>query len=135
MFSGPDKATTGKNEAEGRSRGSSRPVSSLSANDTVDEWEQSKIHGQQAYTPLVGRRQNLSPVELDRRKRIEHVLTFLLPMHVDLLLMRHFQEMTLEGMAEEMKCSHVNVLKRLRVAEQDFRKQYGQHYEDDLEAA
>jgi DNA-directed RNA polymerase specialized sigma24 family protein len=86
------------------------------------------------WKPLVARRPGQAPLldeqENERRARLEHVMTFLRPETAELLLMRHVERMTLEAIAAELCCSHVNIIKRLRVAEQDFRKHYGLHYND-----
>lgn len=106
-------------------------IVSIDQHGTVDDWEQGMLEDGEWYLPLVGQRQELSPDEEERRLRLEYVLQFLLPVHVELLRMRHVEQMTLEAMGREFSCSHVNIIKRLKVAEQNFRRAYGQHYEDE----
>lgn len=110
-----------------------RSIVSYDQHDTVDEWEQAVLASGSGYEPLVGRPQQLTKLELERRERLAHVFTFLLPEHVELLLMRHEQGMTLTAMAEELCVTKQAVHARLRVAEQDFRKQYAAHYQDALD--
>ena len=124
MFSGRDRVASGSSAQHAS-------IVSIDQHGTVDEWEQAMVESGEWYLPLVGQRQELTADEEERRSRIEYVLQFLLPVHVELLRMRHVERMTLENMAEEFSCSHPNVIKRLKVAEQNFRRAYGQHYEDE----
>lgn len=149
-LSGYDQAGGTENEP-----GTSRSITSYDQFETVDDWEEGQVHKQAGratggylgedglpadraglgdagarltgvYTPLVGRG-GISLAQEELRDVVEWVLTYLLPVHRDLLRMRYEERMTLEAMAEEFRCSHVNIIKRLRVAEQNFRKAFGEH--------
>lgn len=67
---------------------------------------------------------------LEKRARMQHVLSFMDVVRVDLLYRRHVEGMTLEAIAREDARSRQSVMKRLRVAEQDFKREFGAHWND-----
>jgi hypothetical protein len=104
--------------------------------ETRDDWEQAKRLEGEPYNPLVGMfsaGRSLTPEQLARRAQMNHVLSFMLPYHIELLHMRYVEEMTLEAMAAELKVRYQSVQDRLATAEQDFLKAFGEHAQDDID--
>ena len=106
---------------------------SYSGYETMDDWEQHLLKEGRNYLPLVGRPANLGPRELATRAKVQHTLTFMLPMHVELLLMRHVEQLTWEEMAAELCITYQAVQQRLRVAEDDFHRLFAEHADDELD--
>ena len=88
------------------------------------------------YEPLVGRLpgqpNHVTKDDLERRDRLEHVMSFLLPEHAELLLERHAERRTLDAIAKDRCVTRQAIIKRLRTAEQDFRKHFGERFNDPL---
>jgi len=107
---------------------------SYSWHDTLDAWEQWLIATGQSYLPLVGGAGGPTTLEqLEKRARMRHVLSFMLPMHVELLYAVHVEGRTQSDVAEEFCITQQAVSKRLAVAEQDFRREFGNHWNDDID--
>ncbi len=81
--------------------------------------------------PAIGHQ--VEPQGIDTARRVAHVLSFLLPEHVDLLYERYAELRTLEAMAVDRCIRYQSLQDRLAVAEQDFRREFGRHFNDELE--
>lgn len=86
------------------------------------------------YQPLVGAG-TLTLEQLEKRARMRHVLTFMLPLHVELLMERYVVGggRTLDDLAAEHCVTRQAIIKRLKVAEQDFRRLFAEHWNDDID--
>lgn len=98
--------------------------------ELLSEWENRAEKDPTArFEPLM-RSPQLTEDEQERRERMEHVMSFLLPDHVNLLHMRYVERLTLDAIAKECGVTRPAVVQRLNTAKQDFRRAYGQHYAD-----
>lgn len=103
----------------------------FSSDWTWEEWMQERGVD---YTPLVGGSTETLE-QLEKRARMRHVLTFMLPLHVELLMERYVVGggRTLDDLAAEHCVTRQAIIKRLKVAEQDFRRLFAEHWNDDID--
>ena len=118
---------------KGKTPEARKRVYSLDGHDSLDDWEQHQLKVGTRYTVLAGGSTELGPDELATRAKVTHVMEFILPMHVELLNMRHVEQLTWEAMAAEFGCSYQAVQDRLRVAEQDFHRLWDKHSDDPID--
>lgn len=126
-LSGADRGQTG-------ATGGSRSLTSYDQFDTPEAWEDWMLDAGNPYLPLVGGSVAEATMDqLEKRARMRNVLSRLLPAHVELLFERHVRGRTLDDIAEEHFVTRQAIIKRLRVAEQDFRREFGLHWLDHVE--
>lgn len=113
--------------------GSHSKFVSYSQFDTLEAWEDWMLTDGMRYTPLVGGATPSSLDIIEKRARMAHVLTFLPPEHVELLFERHVRQRTLDSIAAEHYVTRQAIIKRLKVAEQDFRRAFGEHWNDPID--
>lgn len=110
-----------------------RDTLSYSAHETLDEWELWMLDAGRGYTPLVGANQPQPTMDsLEKRSRMNHVFTYMLPKHVELLYWRHIEGMTLEAISRQESVSRQAIAKRIAVAEADFKSSFAAHWNDDV---
>lgn len=110
-----------------------RNLVSYSQFDTLDAWENWMLDTDQGYSPLVGGATPSGLEQVEKRARMAHVLSFMLPAHQELLFERHVRGRTLDDIAAEHFVTRQAIIKRLKVAEQDFRKFFGEHWNDPVD--
>lgn len=99
----------------------------------LGEYEDWLLDNGKGYTPLVGSNQpQPTLLQLEKRSRMNHVFSFLLPQHVELLYWRHVEGMTLQEIADQEHVSRQAIHSRLKVAEREFRTQFAAHWNDDV---
>ena len=123
---------TGSPDGDGLSRPHREPVS-YSGFDSVEAWEDWMLDNQQWFLPMVGVAQPPATIQsLEKRSRMNHVFTFMLEQHVELLYWRHVEGMTLGAIAEQEHVTRQAIAKRLAVAEADFKRCFAAHWNDDV---
>lgn len=95
----------------------------------LEQWEQWHLDNGSALT-FLGRSPSLTPEQLVTRAHVEHVLTFLLPDHRELLVRHHGMRETQDALAADFGISRQAIQQRLRVAEEDFRRAFEAHIND-----
>jgi predicted DNA-binding protein YlxM (UPF0122 family) len=126
-LAGPDRPSLPTHlRGGGRTR-----VVSYSWADSLEAWEEWMSEAGRAFLPVNGGGE-LTLEQVEKQARLQHVLEFLLPMHVDLLFARFAEQRTLDDIAEEFGISRQAVIKRLRVAVQDLKREIAAHWNDPL---
>lgn len=109
-----------------------REHTSYSQFESLDAWESWLIDEGVEYAAVVGQG-HATLEQLEKRARMRHILTFLLPMHIDLLFAVHVEGRTESEVAKEFGVTQQAISKRLKVAEQDFRRAFGEHWNDPID--
>lgn len=72
--------------------------------------------------------------QVEKQLRMANVFRHLSDDDIIVLLRRHVEAMTFDEMAEELKVSRQAVLKRVQVAEQNLRREFGNHWLDPIDS-
>ena len=127
-----DSEDAAAREADGLPR-KHRDTLSYSRFETMEDWEDWLLDNGQQYMPMVGSAQPEPDMDtLEKRSRMNHVFTFMLPRHVELLYWRHIEGMTLEAISRQESVSRQAIAKRVGVAEADFKAAFAAHWNDDI---
>lgn len=123
----------GRDRIETGTGGSHSKFVSYGQFPTLEAWEDWMLDTGQKYVPLVGGATPSGLEQVEKRARMAHVLSFLLPEHQELLFERHVKQRTLDDIAAEHCVTRQAIIKRLKVAEQDFKRAFGQHWNDPVD--
>lgn len=106
---------------------------SYSIFDSMEQYEDWLLDTGMNYIPMTASGQPAPSMDqLEKRARMNHVLDFLDPGRVELLQWRHVENMTLQEIANQEGVSKQAILKRLQVAEADFKAAFAEHWNDDV---
>jgi len=85
------------------------------------------------FEPIMGLAQPAPTLrQLEKRSRMNHVFSFMLAAHIELLYWRHVEGMTLQEIADQEHVSRQAIHSRLKVAEREFRAAFAAHWNDDV---
>ena len=124
-FAGFDRADTGETGG--------RRLVSYDGFPTLEAWEDWMVSQGHQYQPMVGGAHPTQMEQLEKRARMKHVLSYMLPDHIELLHARHVEGRTLDDIGKEHGVSRQAIIKRLRTAEADFRRYFAEHWLDELD--
>ncbi len=97
----------------------------------LSNFEEYLLDNNQQYLPLVSADAPPPDFEtMDRRARMNHCLSFLTEGQRRDIERKHLEQMTLQQIADEDKCSRQAVHKRLKRAEVAFQASYAEHWAD-----
>lgn len=98
----------------------------------LEQWEQ--WHNDNgSVLVFLGSQPSLTPEQVVTRARVEHLLSYMLPEHAELLMRYHGQRETQDALAAEHHVSRQAIQQRLRVAEEDFRRVFVEHWQEEVE--
>lgn len=127
---GNAEAPTGREEGMPRRH---RDDVSYSIFDSMEQYEDWLLDTGMNYIPLTASGHPAPTIDqLEKRARMNHVLGKLTAKQVSLLQWRHVENMTLQEIANQEGVSKQAILKRLQVAEADFKAAFAEHWNDDI---
>lgn len=99
---------------------------------SVDDFEQWMLEQGGGYLALVGGGEgHPTMATLEKRARMNHVLSYMDPNRVELLYWKFIEAMTLEEIAVTEGVSKQAISKRLKVASDEFMREFAEHWNDD----